>query len=533
MVFEILMGVGQDWGTVTVNEGVINGLMVVPLTLPATFTDRVWLIFRNNNVGALMPVPTVFTVGVSIADAVTAATTTAVTTIAGVTMPHFIAMPPPLRGENVYLGQYLSTPRRNRFVVSIPDVALYKNYIYLDFSFGTFSTLANTRYAIRSVGSPLWQVVVSDREDWSHYPSIVGMVGNDEVTTIDLAQIVAANAHMDPDPNLRLIFRLNPPPVSGPVSLDVTIDAVDEVVAAIAEKAFTSAPSAPGTASERIVCWGDSLTAMGGWPDTIASDLGVSVLNAGTGGEGSGTIMARQGGDVMTISGVTIPGDTSTVTLVPADPNPSFPTTLGDTAGPLRQGGSSHVNPVKIDGIEGTLVWTGSTYNDPVGTYTFSRTTAGTVLTIDRPTPMTTFYDRSQNVADPMIIFMGQNDGVFDPATMVQKHQLMIAHFPGKKFLILGLSSGTAASRADYESAMTAAFGRRFISLRQYLVSYGLEDTGLTATQADMDAISVGQVPPQLLLDGTHYTAVTRTAVGHMLSRAIQDLGLVLNLNYG
>lgn len=48
--------------------------------------------------------------------------------------------------------------------------------------------------------------------------------------------------------------------------------------------------------------------------------------------------------------------------------------------------------------------------------------------------------------------------------------------------------------------------GERFINLREYLVNYGLEDSGLTATKEDKQAIAIGKCPPQLLSDGTHYT---------------------------
>lgn len=231
--------------------------------------------------------------------------------------------------------------------------------------------------------------------------------------------------------------------------------------------------------------------------------------------------MARQGGDVATTTGVTIPSDTSTVTLPGVEGG--FPTELGSVAMPgVVQG---VINPVEISGVQGTIAWTGSEY-------TFARTDAGATLAIDRPTPIITLYDREQTKDEIMIIFMGQNDETFDTAAMVAKHQLMIQHFPGKKFLILGLHTGNAASRADHETAMTAAFGRRFISIRKYLVAYGLEDTGLAATTDDTNAIAIGQVPPQLLLDGTHYIPVARTAIGHMLSRN-PGFGTSLSLRRG
>lgn len=46
---------------------------------------------------------------------------------------------------------------------------------------------------------------------------------------------------------------------------------------------------------------------------------------------------------------------------------------------------------------------------------------------------------------------------------------MMIEHSNANHVIILGLSSGSAASRDDYEARMKKEFGRYFISLREYL----------------------------------------------------------------
>jgi hypothetical protein len=116
-----------------------------------------------------------------------------------------------------------------------------------------------------------------------------------------------------------------------------------------------------------------------------------------------------------------------------------------------------------------------------------------------------------------MIIYMGANGGWNDSADLIHQHKLMIDHFKGKEYVVLGLSSGTAASMADYEAAMKEAFGRRFISLREYLAHpiyengeivscYGLADQNLTpstkeyagVTYNSLDEIATGTVPYQL-----------------------------------
>lgn len=262
-----------------------------------------------------------------------------------------------------------------------------------------------------------------------------------------------------------------------------------------------------GVATEKyITCWGDSLTAQGGWTSTLQSLSGLPVYNGGTGGENVRTIAARQGADVMMLNGIAIPADTTPVTL--ATYAQGIPTEFGYKATPLLQGGA-HVNPVMLGDIEGTLRWTGSSYNDTTGVWTFTRSKAGEAVTLKRPTAMRTNFDRVRNAPYLMVIYIGQNGGYTDLDDLARMHRLMIEHSHAKNVVVLGFSSGSAAQRSEYEARMRKEFGRYFISLREYLshpiyaedgstiVScYGLDDAGLTATDADLAAITTGTVPP-------------------------------------
>lgn len=285
-----------------------------------------------------------------------------------------------------------------------------------------------------------------------------------------------------------------------------------------------------------ITAWGDSLTAGGGWTSTLQTLTGLTVYNGGTGGETSATILARQGGDVMVTNNITIPATTTPVLIASRNTDGGIKTALGATVTPLLQGGA-HINPCKIGDVVGTLSWTGSSYADMNGTWTFTRTTAGAEVQITRPTAIRTDFDINRN-GGIQIIFIGQNGGYTSNDDLVRQHRLMIEHAKAKYTVILGLSSGSAASRADYEAAMKLAFGRYFISLREYLATpiytnsvitscYGLQDAGLTPTQADLNAIATGTVPPQLLADSVHYTDACKTVIGNMLYRKMRDLNIV------
>ena len=284
-----------------------------------------------------------------------------------------------------------------------------------------------------------------------------------------------------------------------------------------------------GKEDKYVVCWGDSLTAQGGWTSTLQTLSGMTVYNAGTGGENSNCIMARQGADVMIVNNITIPAEKTPIVLARRGSGESIRTQFGRNVMPLLQGGSSHVNPVKIGDIEGTLAWTGSSYSDTTGTWTFTRKEAGDAVTINRPTAMTTAYDREKNSPWLMVIFMGQNDGITtgtSVTSLLQKHKQMINHAKADNVVVLGLSSGTAESRAEYEEAFRNEFGRYFISLREYLSAYGLDDAGLTPTAEDTAAMNEGRVPPQLLSDAVHYTSACRTVIGNMLYKKCKELNI-------
>ena len=299
-----------------------------------------------------------------------------------------------------------------------------------------------------------------------------------------------------------------------------------------------------------ITCWGDSLTAGGGWTSRLQELTGMTVYNAGVGGESSSTICARQGGDGIIVNNLIIPPDTSEILIASKNTDHGLLTVENKRVTPLLQGSSvngTHFNPCKIGDIEGTLRWTGSNYADTTGTWVFKRSEAGEAVTINRPTILRTNYDMNKNNPYLMVIFIGQNSGWSTFDELVRQHRLMIEHANAEHVIILGLSSGNASGRADYETRMKQEFGRYFISLREYLSTpiyengeivscYGIEDQD---AEIDMDYISLnannltvkqeieqGIVPHAILADGVHYTTGTKTVIGDLIYKRCKELNI-------
>lgn len=279
-----------------------------------------------------------------------------------------------------------------------------------------------------------------------------------------------------------------------------------------------------------ITCWGDSLTYLGGWTTRLQELTGVPVYNGGTGGETSYTIMARQGADAIMVNNITIPADTSTsIILANKGIDTGLNTFFGRKVTPLMQR-TNHFNPCFLGDIEGELTFTGTDYTDTSGNWIFRRKYVGNSVVIDRPTAIRTNFDINRNKPRLMVIFMGENDSYVKDENevkgLINRHKLMIKHSHCYDYIVLGLSNGTRDNRLIYETMMKEEFGRRFISLREYLNEYGLKDLGLEPTEEDKVRMESGQVPKTLLADNVHYTEPCKIVIGNMIYKRLKELNI-------
>ena len=120
-----------------------------------------------------------------------------------------------------------------------------------------------------------------------------------------------------------------------------------------------------------------------------------------------------------------------------------------------------------------------------------------------------------------IVIEMGSNggwEGDFD--TLIAQYHTMISASGCEDYLIIGDTDDPGTSIADteqkpfeegagpghtqWERAMRAEFGRRFINMRRYLIYHGLKLAGLEETDDDRRLAQRGCVSPQLRSDWTH-----------------------------
>ena len=261
--------------------------------------------------------------------------------------------------------------------------------------------------------------------------------------------------------------------------------------------------------------WGDSLTAGAGgsgttYPSVCASELGItSFKNCGVGGENANTIACRQGGNSLILK----EGTVSTYSLS------ELTDIYGTTCNPLRQGsGNSSVNPIYINGVKCTLSISQTSTTDPNAKYTI--TGYNDKLLAETPVK----FAGCDITAKITVIFVGQNGpGLAQRLSIIDS---MISKI-NNKYIIMGLSSGSSASRADEEAQLLSKYGVHYFNTRHMLSKYGMDIMKLTPTSSDTIEMNNGEVPSSLRADSIHLNANGYTALGKMLAQKIRACGYV------
>ena len=261
--------------------------------------------------------------------------------------------------------------------------------------------------------------------------------------------------------------------------------------------------------------WGDSLTAGTGgsgtnYPSVCASELGIaSFKNCGVGGETANTIACRQGGNSLILK----PGNVSEYSLS------ELTDIYGTPCNPLRQGtGSNSVNPIYINGVKCTLSISQTSITDPNAKYTI--TGYNDKLLAETPVKFAGCDFKSKIT----VIFVGQNGpGLAERLSIIDS---MISKI-NDKYIIMGLSSGSSASKADEEAQMLSKYGMHYFNTRHMLSKYGMNIMNLTPTSSDTIEMNNGEVPSSLRSDSVHLNANGYTALGKMLAQKIRACGYV------
>ena len=193
-------------------------------------------------------------------------------------------------------------------------------------------------------------------------------------------------------------------------------------------------------------------------------------------------------------------------------------------------------NPCYINGVEGTItaVVDNTVVPRDLKSVTFTRKTSGEALVVseNETAKLTTYASTEALNADFNIIFIGTNGGWGidennkKPEELIGVIERMISNTKNpSKYIVIGLTTGTASQRKALDEKMEEAFGNKFINMREYLSSEKtLERYGITATAQDKQQIASGCVPQSFWKsadDSTHlndygYKAMAEKIYSHI-----------------
>lgn len=277
-----------------------------------------------------------------------------------------------------------------------------------------------------------------------------------------------------------------------------------------------------------LVLWGDSLTAgLGGdgvtYPRVLQTlihknvDPDIPVINLGVVGEPASTIVGRAGGMPFVVGAFNIPEQAVKVPI-------QLRTANGSPAEVLRLGDGG-LNPVTINDIEGVISIEQQSPTSGAYSYYFERIEPGEAVYVPDGTKVMSAASRDYKNYVP-VVFIGENGGFSTNQELIEQIKSIVDKTTTHgKYIVLGLTSGTADSRVALESLMESTFGDRFINLRELISTKGLEMLNIKPTSEDVIAMESGSIPPSLLYDDFHLNGKGYDVIGQLVFQQMEQLG--------
>lgn len=367
--------------------------------------------------------------------------------------------------------------------------------------------------------------LIQDRPGWSHVDvdgdgliiSGIRTDGSQYIRDLDSPSVLSNDDE-----------RLPAPITDIPEWSHVDVDGAGNVIAGIRTDGtyyFRSldTPQIAPAESPRIAVFGDSMAGdHGGTGVSIAKALatvtGLEVFAGGVPGQTSTEVALRQGGlDVF----ITAPGNVLPAPAAPVSVQITEPAGMWKT-------GSAWTFTGTLAGVIGQLK------KDAADAWTFTRAAAGAAVQLQPETRWISTEGAARR--DWVQIWRSGRNNV-NGETIARDERAMRAGLSGSnnRFLVLPTynSATEPAGSAGYvklaaiNKQRADTYGPNYYDLRGWMIRNGLAAAGLTPTAEDLAAIAEDRLPPALMYDAVHLTALGRTVEARRLAQVITDKGWI------
>lgn len=281
-----------------------------------------------------------------------------------------------------------------------------------------------------------------------------------------------------------------------------------------------------------VACWGDDFTyGLGGIEKSFPSVLEdlmdkngylMPVENLGIYDEDSLTVLGRANAIPFIVKNekyIVGKMDKDVINIVSQN---------GEPVNPLLHENNPAVNPVTIEGVEGTLYGgVGSESVEKVKEYFFEPKDPGVSMTISAGTPIIT---QGKDYKDYVsVLSIGNNGGWNDDPAVLVEQQKRFVETRGKnkdKYIIIGLVDGNNETNAQADSLMASAFGDRFINIREYICNAALDNNELS--DEDKAAALNGEIPQCYRYENRGLNDDAYELMGEAVFNKLEELGYII-----
>lgn len=243
--------------------------------------------------------------------------------------------------------------------------------------------------------------------------------------------------------------------------------------------------------SQRIYCIGDSFTLgseFASYPLNLESLTNSEIIKFGGNQDTTFDLSIRVGRTKIFANNITIPGDKEAVDL-------TFYNEKGEQVEALKNSGSNF-DEVTIQGIKGTLA-----YDSSRNIHTFTRDKSGKAVTLTAPAQIeATLPEFNEN--DIVIIFSGNYDkqNNQDVYRTITYQRAILNQIKTQKYIVVSMTSKRQNNLVrDDNNILKEEHKDHFLDFRTYLLTNGLKDANITATEQDQKDLTNSYIPSSLL----------------------------------